>query len=93
MLDSVPDTGMLQAQSLLLRTQSYGESDPIVRACVVVHSCLTLCNPMDCSQPGSSVHGILWVRLLEWVAGGSSHPRDGIRVLNVSCIGRRVFYH
>ena len=30
--------------------------------------CLTLCNPMDCSPPGSSVHGILQVRILEWVA-------------------------
>ena len=30
--------------------------------------CLTLCNPMDCSPPGSSVHGILQARILEWVA-------------------------
>ena len=30
--------------------------------------CLTLCNPMDCSLPGSSVHGILQARILEWVA-------------------------
>ena len=34
----------------------------------VSQSCLTLCNPMDCSPPGSSVHGILQVRLLDWVA-------------------------
>ena len=32
------------------------------------HSCLTLCDPMDCSPPGSSVHGILQARMLEWVA-------------------------
>ena len=32
----------------------------------------TLCNPLDCSQPGSSVHGILWARILEWVAMSSS---------------------
>ena len=31
-------------------------------------SCLTLCNPMDCSLSGSSVHGILWARILEWIA-------------------------
>ena len=54
-------------------------------------SCLTLCNPMDCSLPGSSVHGIFQARVLEWVAisfsRGSSWPRDWIRV---SCIvGRR----
>ena len=34
----------------------------------VAQSCLTLCDPMDCSLPGSSVHGILQVRILEWVA-------------------------
>ena len=44
-----------------------------------LHSCLTLCDPMDCS-PGSSVHGIPQARILEWVAipssRGSSRPRD-----------------
>ena len=35
---------------------------------IVAQSCLTLCNPMDCSLPGSSVHGILQAGLLEWVA-------------------------
>ena len=42
----------------------------------VAQSCLTLCNPMDCSLPGSSVYGIFQARVLEWVAisffGGSS---------------------
>ena len=32
------------------------------------HSCPTLCNPMDCSLPGSSIHGVLEARILEWVA-------------------------
>ena len=45
----------------------------------VAQSCLTLCNPVDCSPPGSSVHGILQARILEWVAisfsRGSSWPR------------------
>ena len=36
--------------------------------CLVIKSCPTLCNPMDCSLPGSSVHGILQVRVLEWVS-------------------------
>ena len=49
--------------------------------------CLTLCNPMDCSPPGSSVLGILQARILEWVAisfsRGSSRPRDQTLV---SCI-------
>ena len=35
------------------------------------HSCPTLCDPMDCSPPGSSVHGILQTRILEWVAMAS----------------------
>ena len=42
--------------------------------------CLTLCNPTDCSPSGSSVHGILQARILEWVAisfsRGSSQPGD-----------------
>ena len=35
---------------------------------LVAQSCLTLCNLMDCNPPGSSVHGILQARILEWVA-------------------------
>ena len=58
---------------------------------LVTQSCPTLCDPMDCSSPGSSVHGILQARILEWVAisffQGSSRPRD--RTL-ISCIGRRL---
>ena len=46
--------------------------------CLISQSCLTLCDPMDCSPPGSSVHGILQARILEWVAmpssRGSSSP-------------------
>ena len=46
----------------------------------VAQSCLTLCNPMGCSLPGSSVHGIFQARILEWVAISfsrrSSWPRD-----------------
>ena len=46
---------------------------------------LTLCDPMDCSPPGSSVHGILQERILEWVAvpfsRGSFQPRDQTQVL------------
>ena len=59
--------------------------------------CLILCNPMDCSPPGSSVHGILQGRILEWVAmtssKGSSQPRDGTRISYISCIGRWILYH
>ena len=47
---------------------------------LVAQSCLTLCDPTDCSLPGSSVHGILEAGILEWVAmpfsRESSQPRD-----------------
>ena len=56
----------------------------------VTKSCLTLCDPMDYSPPGSSVHGII----LEWVAisysRGSYPPRDQT---HISCIARRILYH
>ena len=46
---------------------------------LVAQLCPTLCDPMDCSPPGSSAHGIFQVIILEWVAilfsGGSSQPR------------------
>ena len=64
---------------------------------VCVQSCLTLCDPVDCSPPGSSVHGILQARILEWVAisfsGGPSPPRDWSTVSYVSWTGRRVLHH
>ena len=58
----------------------------------VAQSCPTLCDPMDRSPSGSSVHGILQARILEWVAisfsRGSSQPRDRAWV---SCIAGRRF--
>ena len=58
----------------------------------VVQSCPTLCDPMDCSLPGSSVHGIFQATVLEWIAisfsRGSSQPRDQTLV---SCIVDRHF--
>ena len=57
----------------------------------VAQSCWTLCDPMDCSLPGSSLHGILQARILEWVAISfsreSSWPRDGTQVSSIP--GRR----
>ena len=58
----------------------------------VTQSCLTLCNPMDGSLPGSTVHGIFQARILEWAAISfsreSSQPRDWTQV---SCIADRRF--
>ena len=62
-----------------------------------LHLCSTLCEPMDCSLPGSSVLGILQAGIPEWVtmlfSRGSSWPRDPTLVSYVSCIGRWVLYH
>ena len=53
----------------------------------VAQSCLTLCDPMDCSLPGSSVHGIFQAIVLEWIAisfsSGSSLPRDRTQVYHI----------
>ena len=58
----------------------------------VTQSCLTLCDPMDCSLPGFPVHGVFQARVLEWVAisfsRGSFWPRDRTQV---SCIAGRCF--
>ena len=60
--------------------------------CVYVQSCPTLWDPMDCSPPGFSVHGILQARILEWIAisfsRGYSQPRDQTLISFISCIGR-----
>ena len=65
--------------------------------CSVAQLCLALCNPMDCSPRGSSVHRIIKARTLEWVAISyfrvSSRPRDLICVSCISCIGRQILCH
>ena len=59
--------------------------------------CRTLCNPMDCSLPSSSVHGIFQARILKWVAfsysRGSSQSKDWTPVSRISCIDRWILYH
>ena len=61
----------------------------VIKSSVVLLTLLSpngLCNPMDCSPPGSSVHGVLQARILEWVAisfsRGSSRLRDQTQVLH-----------
>ena len=78
--------------ALLRRTSEPGSIKTAKKKSEVAQSCLTLCDPVDCSPPGSSVYGILQARILEWVAisfsRGSSQPRDWTRV---SCIAGRCF--
>ena len=59
-----------------------------------LQSCPTLCNSTDCSPSGSSVHGILQARILEWVAMSSSGDLpDYTHVSEVSCTDRQIHYH
>ena len=68
--------------------------------CTCVHmyaqSCPTLCDPMDCSTPGSSVQRISQARVLEAVAisssRGAARPRDQTHISYVSCTGRQILY-
>ena len=76
----------------ILKFYSVNLSTMPCSCCLGTKSCLTLCYPMDGSPPCSSVHGILWARILEWVAipfsRGSSQPRDRTYV---SCLAGRFF--
>ena len=60
-------------------------------AAKLLQLCPILCNPMDCSPSGSSVHGMLQARILEWVVMPSSRGSSCISC--TSCIGRQVLYH
>ena len=67
-----------------------------VHACSVTQLCLTLCNPMNCSPPGSSGHGILDKNIgvdCHFLLQGSSLPRDRNHISCSSCIGRWILYH
>jgi len=65
--------------------------------CLVAQSCLTLCNPLDCSPPGSSVHGIFQARILERVVifllWGIFLTRNWTHMSCVSCIADVFFTH
>ena len=72
-----------------LRGKEVSAGSGLGPAMLAAQSCLSLCDPMDCGPPGSSVHGISQARILEWAAvsfsRGSSQPRDRIH--------RRILYH
>ena len=85
--------GKMERQEQKAVTEAATEA--LLNACVYLKSvCLTFCDPMDCSPPGSSVHGILQARILVWVAlsysGGSSQPWDQTCIL---CTSRQILYH
>ena len=75
------------------------QSSPFIPTCVRAQSpsCVWLfMTPMDCSPPGSSVHGILQARILEWLPisyfRGSSWPKGWTSVSSVSCISRQIYH-
>ena len=84
-----PETGKIWKKK---HSQREGSEDLCMCVCSVAKSCPTLCDPMDCSPPGSSVHGIFQARILEWVAmpssRGFSPPRDQT---SISCIAGGFF--
>ena len=67
---------------------------PIPVLGLVAQSCPTLCDPMDCSPPGSSVHGILQARILEWLATPSSRGSSSTQGSNPGFLHcRQILYH
>ena len=81
---------------LVFRRQNLAYISYLLWMCMLSHfSHVWLCNPMDCSLPGSSVHGILQARILEWVAMSSSRessqPRNQMHVSCGSCTAGRFF--
>ena len=79
-IESVMPSDHLILCRLLLLLPLVFPSIPWNSEVLITQSCLTLCKPMDCSPPGSSVHGILQTRILEWIvissSRGSSRTRD-----------------
>ena len=84
---------LLKVSTWKCKSLTYDSYD--MHACSVAQSRLTLYNPMDCSPPVSSIHGILQARILDWVAisssRGSSRPRDLTRFSCGSWIVSRFF--
>ena len=81
--------GLRQGSAPLIPTFFKGQL--FIHICAYMLSSVRLCDPLNCSLPGSSVHGISQARILEWVAisssSESSWPRDQTCI---SCIGRWI---
>ena len=60
----------------------------VCRCAKLLQSCPILCDPMDCSPLGSSVHGILQARILEWVAFPGDLPDPGIEPMSTAMASR-----
>ena len=104
----LPAFSLLRGPHFLPRGASCDPPPPLGARALLCHPPCSACtpshfsrvrprDPVDRSLPGSSVHGVLWARILEWVAvpssRASSPPRDHTRLSYVSCSGRWVLYH
>ena len=85
------NTGVNQMKHIDRGAQAVKDAEAVTFPCVcvwVTQSCLTLCDPMDCSPPGSSVHGILQARIMEWATisfpSGPSQPRDWTQLSHIA---------
>ena len=93
--------GVLQSmgrkESGMTEWLNWTELDSSKIPCIHVQSCLSLCDPMGCSPPVYSVHGIFQAGILEWFAipfsKGSSPPRDWTRVSCISCTASHILSH
>ena len=77
----------------VIHTHTYMYVSLYIYLCPVTKLCLTLCNPMDCSWPGSSVHGISQTSILEWIAISFSmgiFPTQGSN--SHLLLGRQIIY-
>ena len=89
-IQKTKDHGILSHHFMANRWRNSGNSGRLYfgSGSRVAQSCTTLCDPIDCSPPGSSNHGILQARILEWVAisfsRGSSRPRDSTHVSHIA---------
>ena len=105
----LPNPGIFRTQVSCISARFFTNwitREPLIFPCTVqyiqvcaklLQLCPTLCDLMDCSPAGSSVHEILQARILEWIAmpssKGSSRPRDKTQVFYVSCSGRWILCH
>ena len=89
----------IDLETLIQREVSQKEKSKYhMYACTCCHfNCVQLCDAVDYSPPGSSVHGILQLRILEWTdisySRGSFQPRNQTRMSYVSWIGKKNLYH
>ena len=74
--------------------EGYWEFRDVCACMLLLQLCLTLWDPMDFNPPGSSVYGILWARILEWVAIFLPQGIFAAQGSNyIACIGRQILYH